>query len=91
MAEFLKSLNNTLLWAVTILGVIVIFYKKIDLYKGLIILSLLLFVGFISLIIYYVLKLEERVNKLEEKYKRADELKDIRLEVEKIKQKLKIK
>ena len=91
MAEFFKHFNNTLIWAITLLGILAIFYKKLDLITGLLSLSLLLFIGFISLIIYYIAKLDGKIERLEERYKRADDLEDIKLNIKMIKQKLRIK
>jgi len=81
MSEFLRALANVLGLTVTDLGLIDIFFKAVDSVSALIILAILLFLWFVSLVIYQINKLEIKVDILEEKYKRADELVEIRSEI----------
>ncbi len=85
MAEFLKSLSNTVIVAVTILSVVGIFFKKLDPFNALVILGILLFLGLISLIIYYVNRLENKIDSTEQKFKRADDLVEIKSDISALK------
>lgn len=85
MANFLKSLSNVIVIAVTILGVIALFFKALSPIILLIALSILLILGFISLVIYWFTKIDSKLLLLEQKFKRADELKDMRADIEALK------
>jgi len=89
MAEFLKSLSNVLGIAVAILGIIALFFKALDPLTILIILISLLFIGVVSVMVYQLNKIDLKVDKLEERYKRAEDLIDIKKDIEFIKSKLK--
>lgn len=89
MAEFLKSLANILATAATLLGVLAIFFKALTPLMSLLILGVLLFLGFISVVVYNLNKVETRLDKLEDKYKRAEELIDIKADILALKRKSK--
>lgn len=86
MAEFSKSLSRLIITAVSLLGFLTIFFAALKSpLTSLLALSMLLFGGFISLAIYYIIKLENKINSIEEKFKREEDLKDIRKDVEALK------
>jgi CHASE3 domain sensor protein len=87
MADFLKSLANILATAATALGLLAIFFKALTPLMSFLILGALLFLGFISVVVYQLNKVEIRLDKLEDKYKRAEELIDIKADILDLKRK----
>lgn len=87
--EFLKNLANILGIGVTILGLLAVFFKVLDPLTSTIILAIILFLGFISMIVYQVNKIENKQIKLEEKLTRAEDLITLRAEIELLKRKIK--
>jgi len=82
MGEFLKSLANIIVIAVTALGIIAVFFEKITPLTGLISLAILLLIGFITLIIVQINKLEKRIEEQEKKFISVDKLIDIKKDIE---------
>ena len=85
MVSFLRSLSNIIIISVTILTLIALFFKAIEPLKLLIVLAILLFLGFISLVVYWFSKLESKINLVEQKFKRADKLIDIKRDIKALK------
>jgi hypothetical protein len=81
MVNFLESLGNTAIIAITILGVIAIFFKALSPITTLVLLSTILAISYLMLIFYQIHQIEERLKGLEEKYKRAEELIDVKSEI----------
>jgi|TARA_Y100000310_G_C20514828_1_gene730658 amino acid transporter len=82
MVEFLKSLSNIAIISVTIIGFLALFFnalKSIEI--SLIALAILLFIGFIFLILFYIAKLENNISLIEQKFKRADDLVNIKSDI----------
>ncbi len=84
MVEFLKSVSNLIIISVTILGFITLLIK-LPFQTTLIGLLLFLFIGFILLILYYFSRLENKINSIGQKFKRADSLIDIKKDIETLK------
>jgi len=61
---------------------IAVLLEKLTFINGLIALALFLFIGFVSLIIYQLNKLEDKIKELKDKFIRADELIDIKKDIE---------
>ena len=87
MSKFLKSLGNILTTAGAVLGLTALILRKYELSTAelLIILFCLSFVGFVILIIYQNIKTENRIDLIEENYKKLIELEDIRTEIKTLK------
>ena len=76
MGRFLKSLGNILTIALTILGLVALILSKLELNSITLsaILFIIIFIGFVSVVIYYILKLEKQIDLFEETYKRDKDL-----------------
>ncbi|MDO8623559.1 MAG: hypothetical protein Q7R52_04905 [archaeon] len=85
MVEFLKSLGNLLMISVAILGAIAIFFKTLDPLSSAILLSIILFVGIVSLTIYQINKIEKKVDLIEQKFIRTNELIDMKGDIQALK------
>lgn len=90
MGEYLKSIGNVIVIAVTLVGLLALF-KIEDIYLSLTILFLILFIGFISLISYQIINLEKQIKEILDKYKRAEELINIKSDIKLLKNICKIK
>jgi len=84
MSTFLRSLSNIIITAVTIIGFISLF-RIFDAISMGIILGLAFFISFIALVIYKMTKTEDKISSIEEKFKRVDELTDIRSDINALK------
>jgi membrane protein insertase Oxa1/YidC/SpoIIIJ len=77
----IKSIGNLAAGIIALLGLIALFFDKLEPIYILIILVVLFFMGVMSIIVYKMNNLENEIKSLEEKYKRAEELMDIRAEI----------
>jgi len=85
MVEFLKTLSSVIIAAVTIIGFLALFFNALkSLLVSLISLAILLFIGFIGIIIFYITKLENKIFLVEQKFKRADDLIEIKSDIKTI-------
>jgi len=79
MVEFLRSLTNAIMIIIAILGFTSIFLSSLKSpLVSLISITIVVLVGFIFLIVYYFSKIENRILDLEERYKKAYDLIDIK-------------
>jgi Ca2+/Na+ antiporter len=85
MAEFLRSVGNIIVLAVTFLGFFALFIGKLELRLGLFILFVLLFAMFIILITHQVNRLEKKIGEMEENYKRQADYIKLSSEIEALK------
>jgi len=88
MGKFLKSSGNLLVTIVTILGLLSLF-KINNTFIALSILFLILLVGFVAIISYQIINLEKQIEELEQKFKRADDLIEIKSEIKFLKKNIK--
>ena len=85
MDKYLKRLANFIVYVVTLLGILAIIEKKIDPLALTIIIEVILLVGFIFLTLSHISQLEKQIENIEQKFIRAEELKDMRKDIEAIK------
>jgi len=82
MDKLLKRIADLILASVALLGLLNFLPLEIKGMDILIITGLVFFILFIALITHHVSKLEEKIDKVEEKFKRADSLIDIKKDIE---------
>ncbi len=78
LTKSLRQIGNILGLGVGVLGLLAIIFRKLNLLLGLVVLATILFMIFISMIVYQINKLENSVLTIEENYKRTKELEDIK-------------
>lgn len=90
MNPFLKKFSNFIVYIVTLLGIFALTEKKIDSLYLATAITLIIFGGFVYLLINHISKIEKKITLIEQKFIRQKELEEIRIGIKLIKNKLRI-
>ena len=83
--KFLKNISNLIVYVVTLLGIFAILSDKVNPDLILISTSIVLFAGFVFLVIYHISQLENKIENIEKKFIREQELRDIKSNIKALK------
>ncbi len=85
MEKFLKKFSNFIVYVVTLLGIFAIFSKEIEPFYILVVSVLIIFGGFVTLLITHISKLEKKIRIIGKKFIKQKELESIRADIKSLK------